>query len=122
MGGKLSVAFSGDKKTVVAHAMEAQGALCVDGGNLEFASGGSWRQATDVAVRGSGKITVATSRVFDKKVRMELDSMDSLDIASGIGVRVASLVVGGVEMPSGDYPAGSGTLSVGTVAMRIIVR
>ncbi len=122
MGGKLSVAFSGDKKTVVAHAMEAQGALCVDGGNLEFASGGSWRQATDVAVRGSGKITLATSRVFDKKVRMELDSMDSLDIASGIGVRVASLVVGGVEMPSGDYPAGSGTLSVGTVAMRIIVR
>ena len=122
LGGKLSVAFSGEKKTVIAHAMEAQGALSVDGGELEFVSGSSWRNATDIAVRESGKITVAASRVFDKKVRMELESMDSLNIASGIGVRVASLVVGGVEMPSGDYSAGKGTLSVGTVAMRVIVR
>ena len=73
-------------------------------------------------MNGSAKMTIAESGVFHRTANMSLASETSLDIASGVAMRVASLTIGGVEMPFGDYRFGSGTLSVGPVAMRIIVR
>jgi predicted transcriptional regulator len=75
-----------------------------------------------VTVKGAAKITIAKSGVFHRAANMSLASVASLDLASGVAMRVASLKIDGAEMPVGDYQFGSGTLSVGPVAMRIIVR
>ena len=120
--GDLSVDFSGNFTTVVNRAMTAKGDLSVNSGILTFEDGGSWRNAENIDVNGSAKMTIAKSGVFHRTANMSLASETSLDIASGVAMRVASLTIGGVEMPFGDYRFGSGTLSVGPVAMRIIVR
>jgi len=120
--GDLSVDFSGNFTTVVNRAMTAKGDLSVNSGILTFEDGGSWRNAENIDVNGSAKMTIAESGVFHRTANMSLASETSLDIASGVAMRVASLTIGGVEMPFGDYRFGSGTLSVGPVAMRIIVR
>ena len=120
--GKLSVDFSGTKTTTINCAMTAMGDLTVNAGKLTFADGGSWRGAENIEVNGTAKISVGHSGVFHRTASMSLASETSLEIASGVSMRVVSLNIGGVEMPAGDYVFGSGTLSVGPVGMRVIVR
>ena len=121
-GGNLSVDFSGNKITTIDYSNTAKGGITVNAGTLAFTENGSWNNATDVTVNGSAKITIAKSGVFHRAANMSLATVASLDLASGVAMRVASLKIGGAEMPYGDYQFGSGTLSVGPVSMRIIVR
>ena len=121
-GGNLSVDFSGNKITTIDYSNTAKGGITVNAGTLAFTENGSWDNATNVTVNGSAKITIAKSGVFHRAANMSLATVASLDLASGVAMRVASLKIDGAEMPFGDYQFGSGTLSVGPVAMRIIVR
>ena len=120
--GDISVDFSGSCKTIINRAMTARGTLTVNSGTLAFEGGGSWRNAVNIEVNGAAKLVVAKSGVFHKTANVSLASETSLDIASGVAMRVASLKIAGAEMPFGDYRFGSGMLSVGPVAMRMIVR
>ena len=120
--GKLSVDFSGTKTTTINCAMTATGDLTVNAGKLTFVDGGSWRGAENIEVNGAAKISIGHSGVFHRTASMSLASETSLEIASGVSMRVVSLNVGGVQMPVGDYVFGGGTLSVGPVGMRVIVR
>ena len=123
-GGKLNVSFAvGSGKTLtISDAMTAEGTLSVSGGTLALAAGGSWRGATEVAVSGGGKLTVAEPRALGKQAALELESSASLEIASGVTVRVDSLTVGGVAWANGSYPFGSGTLAVGKKGMVVSFR
>ena len=113
-GGNLSVVFENNIfNTVVDHEMTAVGGLVMDAaGTLSFTENGSWANATNVTVSGSGKITVANPNAFGRKARVNLKSSSSLEIASGVTVHVKTLTVDGVLQQAGDYTFGDGTLSV----------
>jgi len=117
-GGNLSVVFEGDIDTKVDYPMTAAGNLTVNGdgpnqsSTLAFLSNGSWANATNVTVKGSGKITIANPNAFGSKANVNLATNSSLEIASGVTVTVKTLTVGGVQKPAGNYTFGSGTLSV----------
>ena len=117
-GGNLSVVFEGDFTTKVDYAMTAVGDLTIngDGANqsstLAFQTNGSWANATNVTVKGAGKITIANSDALGSNANVNLASSSSLEIASGVTVNVRTLTVGGVQRPAGNYTFGSGTLHV----------
>ena len=117
-GGNLSVVFEGDFITKVAYPMTASGDLTINGdgpnqsSTLAFQENGSWANATNVTVKGAGKITIANSNAFGSKANVNLAANSSLEIASGLTVKVKTLTVGGVQKPAGNYTFGSGTLSV----------
>ena len=118
-GGNLSVDFIGDiYKTIIDYPMTARGNLTVEGdgqygkSTLAFYENGSWANATNVTVKGTGKITIANPNALGKKTNLSLASNSSLEIASGVTVTVRTLMVGGVQKPDGNYTFGSGTLRV----------
>ena len=118
-GGNLSVDFIGDiYKTIIDYPMTARGNLTVEGdgqygkSTLAFYENGSWANATNVTVKGTGKITIANPNALGRKANLSLASNSSLEIASGVTVTVRTLTVGGAQKPNGDYTFGSGTLRV----------
>ena len=117
-GGDLSVVFEGNIwDTMVGQAMTATGDLIVEGNggstaNLHFKENGSWANATNIMVKGNGKITIANPDAFGKQANVDLASNSSLEIASGVKVCVRTLTVGGMQKPGGDYRFGDGILSV----------
>ena len=127
-GGKLSVAFSNLYGTQINHPMTAEGSVSVDSGSsggshsLAFTANGSWRNATDVIVKNAAKVTVANPHAFGRDTNIILASASSLEIASGVTVRVSSLTIGGVEQPTGAYQFGEGWLHVGGRGLQIIFR
>ena len=94
--------------------MTAKGNLTVRGGTstLHFLENGSWANATNVTVTGSGKITIANANALGKRANVNLAANSSLEIASGVTNTVRTLTVGGVSQPYGYYTFGSGTLHV----------
>ena len=114
-GGNLSVDFEGNiYNTYINYEMTAKGNLTVRGGTstLHFLENGSWANATNVTVTGSGKITIANPNALGRRANVNLASNSSLEIASGVTVNVKTLTVGGVLQHRGDYTFGSGTLRV----------
>ena len=128
-GGNLSVDFIGDiYKTIIDYPMTACGNLTVEGNGqyrtstLAFYENGSWANATNVTVKGDGKITIANPNALGKRANVNLAANSSLEIASGVTVQVRTLTVGGVQKPNGDYTFGSGTLRVFKPGTRLIIR
>ena len=111
-GGNLSVDFSGNKITTIDYANTAKGGITVNAGTLAFTENGSWANATNVTVKGSAKITVASAGALGRKANVNLASASSLNIAQDVTVQVRTLTVGGVQQRRGDYTFGSGTLHV----------
>lgn len=113
-GGNLSVVFENNIDTTpINHAMTACGSLVHAGqGTLAFTENGSWANATNVTVSGTGKITVANAGALGQRANVNLASASSLEIASDVTVQVRTLTVGGVQQRRGDYTFGGGTLSV----------
>lgn len=121
--GNLDVAFLIDagKTLTIADAMTATGSLSVTGGTLALAEGGTWSGAGTVTVGPGGKIAVANRRAFGRKANLVLASPSSLEVSSGVSVRVASLSVGGIPYASGTYQFGGGSVMVGG-GMMLMVR
>ena len=117
-GGNLSVDFEGNIWTTrVDHVMTAMGNLTIEGNGayaseLWFLENGSWANATNVTVKGNGKIKIANPNALGRRANVSLASNSSLEIASGVTVNVKTLTVGGVLQHRGDYTFGSGTLRV----------
>ena len=113
-GGNMSVVFEGNIHTTrINYPMTATGALTLsDQGTLAFLENGSWANATNVTVSGTGKITIANPNALGRRANVNLKSNSSLEIASGVTVNVKTLTVGGVLQHRGDYTFGSGTLRV----------
>lgn len=113
-GGNLSVVFEGNIHTTrINYPMTATGDLTLsDQGTLAFLENGSWANATNVTVSGTGKITIANPNALGRRANVNLKSNSSLEIASGVTVCVKTLTVGGVQQRRGDYTFGSGTLRV----------
>ena len=124
-GGNLSVDFEGNiYNTYINYEMTAKGNLTVRGGTstLHFLENGSWANATNVTVTGSGKITIANANALGKRANVNLAANSSLEIASGVTNTVRTLTVGGVQQPDGYYMFGSGTLRVFKPGTRMIIR
>ena len=120
-GGNLSVIFEKNIwTTTIDHEMTATGNLTVEGDGtggassaiLQFTENGTWANATNVTVKGVGKIKIANPNALGRKANLSLASNSSLEISSGVTVQVKTLTVGGVVKPNGDYTFGSGTLRV----------
>ena len=118
-GGNLSVDFIGDiYKTIIDYPMTARGNLTVEGdgqyreSTLAFYENGSWANATNVTVKGVGKITVANSGALGRSANVNLAAMSSLELASGVEMTVRTLTVGGVQQKAGRYTFGDGDLIV----------
>ena len=124
-GGNLSVDFEGNiYDTYINYEMTAKGNLTVQGGTstLHFLENGSWANATNVTVKGTGKITIANPNALGRKANVNLASNSSLEIASGVTNTVRTLTVGGVQQPYGYYTFGSGTLHVSPNGFQMRVR
>lgn len=123
--GNLDVAFNiGTGKTLtVSDAMPATGSLTVTGGTLALSADGTWNDASAVTVGAGGKVTVANSRAFGRKTSLSLASSASLEVASGVVVRVGSLSVGGVPYaPGTTHQFGDGMVTVGGGGVMLIFR
>lgn len=123
-GGNLLVVFEGDiGNTKINHEMTAKGCLTVNqAGTLNFLENGSWANATNVTVNGTGKIAIANANALGKRANVNLAANSSLEIASGVTVTVRTLTIGGAEQPNGNYTFGSGTLRVFKPRTRLIIR
>ncbi len=130
LGGNMSVDFCGDIYTTsIAYPMTASGDLTVEGdgpsgkSTLAFTENGSWVNATNITIKGVGKMTIENPNALNPKAKINLASTAALEIASGVTVNVAGLTVGGVERAPGKYTFGSGTLVIpGPMGMRISIR
>jgi hypothetical protein len=118
-GGNLSVDFIVDiYKTIIDYPMTARGNLTIEGdgqyrkSTLAFYENGSWANATNVTVKGVGKITVANSGALGRRANVNLAAMSSLELASGVEMTVRTLTVGGVQQKAGRYTFGDGDLIV----------
>ena len=121
IGGNLSVVFEKNiYTTIIDHAMTATGDLTIEGDGtggadsaiLQFTENGSWANSTNVTVKGVGKIKIANPNALGRKANVNLAAMSSLDISSGVTVKVRTLTIGGMLQKRGDYTFGSGTLHV----------
>ena len=115
--------------------MESTASLSVSRGRLGFTENGSWRNATNVTVSGTGRLVVAKAKTFSSDAAMAIADSGVVEIPSGVVLRVASLTVDGAPVPKGSYGssespadktyaghfAGAGSLAVGKAGFMIIV-
>ena len=114
-------------------ASTSTGNIAVERGTLEFRSGASWTNVSEVAVSGTGTLKIlaasgVTARpAFGKKATMRLSDDGVISLPNGAAVWVKYLYVNGVPQPKGAYrydtiqdaamkahfdPASTGTLIV----------
>ena len=132
--GDVSLVKAGASEFAVNRAVEATGALDVAEGTFAFTSSGSWANATNVTVRGTGSLSLASSAAFNRKVRVEIADSGKVVIADGVAQRVGMLCINGARKPGGTWGssesaadnkddvhfAGKGVLSVASGSILIV--
>jgi len=126
---------SGAQDTMIAKAMSSTGLVEVTEGKLIFGNTGSWKNAPEVRVAGTGELVVEarTGSPFDKKVALEVTGDGTLSLADGVSITVDQFTFGGQTYKSGDfskttYPAlfasdsGSGTVHVNSRGTGVYIR
>ena len=120
--GWVTLAKSGSGvHRMLPRAYESYGDVEVSGGRLEFDAGATWRNGTNVTVRGTGTLKVGSAQTFRKDVRVVASGEDWVIDLTGMQ-KAASLTVDGVAMPAGDYDSGHATLGrhfTGTGVLRV---
>ncbi|HNX05296.1 MAG TPA: hypothetical protein PKI32_07320, partial [Opitutales bacterium] len=103
--GRAGFSKSGVRDTAIAKAMSSTGLVEVTEGKLVFAANGSWKNATEVRVAGTGGLVVEarTGSPFDKKVVLEVTDAGKLSLADGVSLAVDQFVFGGQTYKSGDF-------------------
>ena len=103
--GRAGFSKSGAQNTAIAKAMSSTGLVEVTEGKLVFAANGSWKNATEVKVAGTGGLVVEarTGSPFDKKVVLEIKDAGKLSLADGVSVAVDQFTFGGQTYKSGDF-------------------
>ena len=100
---------------------ESYGDVEVSGGRLEFDAGATWRNGTNVTVRGTGTLKLGSGKTFRDDVRVTAVGPGwTLDLTGT--QKAASLTVDGVAMPEGVYGPGHATLGshfTGTGRLRV---
>ncbi len=96
---------SGIQDTTIAKAMSSTGLVEVTEGKLSFAANGSWKNAPEVKVAGTGELVVETraGSPFDKKVVVEMTGEGKLSLADGVSLDVEQFTFGGQTYKSGDF-------------------
>ena len=98
--------------------------------------GGSWTNASLVAVGAGGTIKLTHGKTFGKQTVVEMTDTGKMQLDAGVLERVAELWIDGAKMPSGDYGStasgaatrddthfeGAGRLQVGTGGFILIFR
>jgi len=86
-------------------AMTSKGDVDVSGGTLEFLSGGSWLNGTNLTVRGTGVLKTASSNMFGETTILRVDSDQGAKIvlADGVEQKVRHMFLDGTEMRRGLY-------------------
>lgn len=133
--GEAGFGMSGTGAVFFNAAMESTASLAVSKGRLGFTANGSWCNATNVTVSGTGRLVVAKARTISAAANMAIADSGVVEIPSGVVLRVASLTVDGVTVASGMYGsadsaanktyqahfAGSGALAVGRSGFVLII-
>ena len=101
--GETSLRMAGTAALVLAGTSTATGCVEVAGGTLVFTNGASWRTATNVAVRGTGRIRVADAQALGPDTVLRLDGAAVLACAATVTVR--ELWLDGARRPAGLYGA-----------------
>lgn len=106
---------------MLARTYDSFGDVEVSDGRLEFDAGATWRNGTNVTVRGTGTLKLGSAGTFRDDVRIRAEGADwRLDLT---GVQKAeSFEVDGVSMPAGNYGADHAKLGAhftGTGALRV---
>ena len=96
---------SGVQDTAIAKAMSSTGLVEVTEGKLVFASTGSWKNAAEVSVAGTGQLVVQAraGSPFDKKVALTVTGGGKLSLADGVSLAVDKFTFGGQTYKSGDF-------------------
>ena len=101
--GEISLVKAGASEFAVNRAVEATGALDVSEGLFAFTPAGSWANATNVMVRGTGSLSLASSAAFNRKVRVSIADSGKIVLADGVEQRVGSLYINGVRKFGGTW-------------------
>ena len=101
--GELSLSKSGASEYAVNRAIAATGTLDVAEGPFAFAPAGSWENVTNVVVRGTGRLSLASSAALGRKARVEMSGSGKIVLADGVEQRVGALFVGGSQMSGGTW-------------------
>jgi len=95
---------SGPQDTAIVKAMSSTGRVEVTEGKLVFSANGSWKNAPEVRVAGTGELVVEarTGSPFDKKVVLEVAEEGKLSLADGVSIAVDQFTFDGKTYKSGD--------------------
>lgn len=120
--GRVTLAKSGaGVHRMLARAYESCGDVEVSGGRLVFDAGATWRNGTNVVVRGTGTLALGAGGTFRDDVCVTAEGGGWTLELTGVQ-KAESLVVDGVSMPGGDYGAAHAKLGAhfkGTGVLRV---
>lgn len=151
-GRTITIAISGDDKdkyvsyiagavdaslvkTGTGHLLELRGkstgaanVLTVEGGTLALTEGATW--AGPVVVQNGGLLKLNGNGNLSSAATLTIEAGGKVEIAKGVKVEPAALVIDGVTMPAGSYSvrkrpdvfAGEGRVRIGQAGSLIILR
>jgi len=140
VSGAASLAKYGSGAVTFDREIASTGGLTVGEGTFTFGSNGKWANSSNIVVKGTGKLVIPASRLFNRKTVASVETADGacIELANGVNQRLASLTVNGVSLPAGTYggasapegvtrsvafsDTGSGTVTVGRQGICVIVR
>ncbi len=134
--GGVGLEMCGDGTlTLTNRAFASSGDIIASSGTLDFASGATWLNGTNVTVRGTGLLRLG-QRAFGKQAKLRLADEGRLSLASGVLLRVSECWVGDERISGGTYTrenapealrahldeSFAGTLAVRLAGFRLILR
>ena len=115
--------------------LSSTGTLEVAEGTMSFLANGTWRKCPQVTVSGSGRLELTTSRVFGRKMALDLAGNGTVELAEGVVQRCSTLAFDGVAQDNGTWGgpessadhksakfSGKGEVLVGPLGGAIIIR
>lgn len=84
------------------------GDLKVSSGTMEFMSGASWLNGTNLVVCGTGTLKIGSNGTFSSRhAQLELSENGKLSIPANVTLAVTAATRNGVKLSAGLYPSGS---------------
>lgn len=130
--GGVGLHLSGAGTLAFKKAFASAGDLEVSNGTMSFAAGASWKNGTNVTVRGTGIFQVADANALGHQARLVLADSGKLSIPSGVTLAVKTAKLNGTDVDPGTYTAsdellkdiitGGGSLRVRGVGAILLVR
>jgi len=110
--GPIDFWKDGSARIVVTNVIHAVGEIKITQGKFEFAPEASWRNATNVTVNGyetasNACLAVVDPRNLSRRATLNLRGAGTINVPSGVALRVRTLKIDGIEQDIGTWRHGA---------------